>query len=187
MNLARCVNGVNTVYIDTAEHKRSLGKATVLEINGPPLDTLGPVKNWTTPPCEQQARRVTRYSDSRRSLSMRMCVLFCIALVCALSSGGFSLAAQRRAVTNTGIPLDERIAVRIKGTLLRVPAGYLWPATSEVRRRENNWEGLDFAFWMPDRRYPEVPLVSRRGFRPREPGRDAPRAEAYVVEVRHLK
>jgi hypothetical protein len=48
-------------------------------------------------------------------------------LVCLLNAAAFFASAQIRTKTDTGVPFDEPILVRVRDVLLRVPAGYLWP------------------------------------------------------------
>jgi hypothetical protein len=115
------------------------------------------------------------------------------AFVCALLLGiicgiGPSAAAGVQTRTSEGVPLDEPILIRLKGMLLRIPAGYLWPwPTQRMRNRVNDTKDLDFDFWMPDRRYPTRQSSSYVGVRPKERGRGEPPPDAYVVWVRQLQ
>src|SRR5215831_12878194 len=105
-----------------------------------------------------------------------------------LSIAALATAAELRTMTHSGIPLDERILVRVRGVLLGIPAGYLWPwPGQDLRNRVNEWRGVDFHFWMPDRRYPEISPISYAGFRPKERGRGEPARDAYIVQVRGLQ
>jgi hypothetical protein len=93
-----------------------------------------------------------------------------------------------RTTTHQGIPLDEPISVRVRDVLVRIPAGYLWPWPAPTfRGRVNDWKGLGFQFWMPDRRYVEIAPGSIIGFRPQEAGRPPPAPDAYIVNVRDFK
>jgi hypothetical protein len=123
-------------------------------------------------------------------------VAFAASLVAALASAvhhfpmakaeGSSVAAtERRTMTERGVPLDEPLLVNVRGVLFRIPTGYVWPPP-DARGRVNNWPSLSFAFWMPTRRYLEIDKVSYPFFRPREPGRDRPGVDEYVVDVRGL-
>jgi hypothetical protein len=110
-----------------------------------------------------------------------------ISLVCLFDAASLSVSAERRVTTDSGIPLDEPIQIRVRDVLLRVPAGYLWPwPDRSLRDRVNEWKALAFDFWMPDRRYLEINNLSLLSYRPKERGRDEPLPDAYVVEVTTL-
>jgi hypothetical protein len=124
-----------------------------------------------------------RFAGLRARVSLDMVLVLAIAYA-LLHPIDVSAQAQRRVTTNSGIPFDEIIEIRVRGTLLRIPAGYLWPDHA-ARGRVNEKTELGFMFWMPDRRY----LEARPGpsvFRPLEPGRDYPRSSTYVVSVNTL-
>jgi hypothetical protein len=105
-----------------------------------------------------------------------------------LVAGGYAATAQLRSMTDTGVPLDEPILVRLRDVPLRVPAAYLWPWPSQaMRNRVNDLQEIGFSFWMPERRHLETNPLSLLSFRPKEPGRDEPSPDAYVVEVRQLQ
>jgi hypothetical protein len=93
--------------------------------------------------------------------------------------------AQIRTTTHNGIPLDLPIGIRLVGTLLSVPAGYLapWPPLSK-RYSVTDTGRIAFNFWMPSRRYVEIDSLSIAGSRPQEKGRPPPPSDAYVVNVR---
>jgi len=90
--------------------------------------------------------------------------------------------------TREGIPLDELIRIRIGDTQLRVPAGFIapWPK-SKMRNVLNDWQGISFNFWMPERRYVEINDLSLTNFRPKESGRDPSSGVPFVVKVRPLR
>jgi hypothetical protein len=121
---------------------------------------------------------------SRRSRATMLCAL----LAYAGTGVTLSVCEEIRRSTYDGIPLDEPILIRMRETLLRVPAGYLlpWPART-MRGRTNDKTRISIEFWMPDKRYPEISPLSRISSRPREPGRQEPPADAYVVRVNGLK
>ncbi|MBP1093310.1 hypothetical protein JOE50_003840 [Bradyrhizobium japonicum] len=95
-----------------------------------------------------------------------------------------TLPSQRRTTTDGVLRLDEPVTVRLRSTMLQVPAAYLspWPH-AEVRHRVNDVRSLRFEFWMPDGRYLEVNPISNASFRPKEPGRAEPSQDAFVVRV----
>lgn len=102
----------------------------------------------------------------------------------ALPPGGATSMEQWRTRTPMDVPLSELVTVETQGERFRLPAGYLdswlYPMSSEgVIKRDR----LAFAFWMPSRRYPENEPSSTPSFRPREPGRDPPGSDEYIVKV----
>lgn len=97
-------------------------------------------------------------------------------------------SGQIRTTTYDGIPLDEPFLIRMRGVLLRIPAGYLGPWPSPAGRgRVGEMKSIKFNFWMPDSRYVEIGDLSIAGFRPKEPGRGDPPSEASVVRVNDLQ
>jgi hypothetical protein len=128
-------------------------------------------------------RQFARFAGLRARISMDMVLVLAIAYP-LLHPIEVSAQAQRRVTTNRGIPFDEIIEVRVRGALLKIPAGYLWPELV-ARGRVNEKAEMGFSFWMPDRRYLEA-QPSPSGFRPVEPGRDYPRSSTYVVSVNSL-
>lgn len=99
-------------------------------------------------------------------------------------------AEQVRTTVDGVLPLDEPILFRVRGVLLQVPAGYLWPwpmPHQHLRGRINDEKDIDFDFWMPDRRYLEVNPFSYVGFQPKENGRESPGPDRYTVRVRGLE
>lgn len=109
-----------------------------------------------------------------------------ILVACAvlLSVSAPAGAEERRTHTPTGVPLDQPIAIEVEGQRYSIPAGYLeiWPKPEHLRR-VSQFRFLAFAFWMPDRRFPEVEPIYTPSFRPREPGRSNPGADEYLVKV----
>lgn len=108
-----------------------------------------------------------------------------IALALAIGSGGAS-SAQIRDKTFDGAPLSGLVDVQVNGVVLRLPAGYIWssvrPGTVSVR------PSLYFRFWMPDKRWPEIPPFSGQPvYRPPEPGRPPPGKDAYLVQVKSIR
>lgn len=114
-------------------------------------------------------------------------LLLAVSVVVTMASAP-SAPAQIRTTTYDGIPLDEPFLTRMRGVLLRIPAGYLGPWPSPAGRdRVGETKSIKFNFWMPDRRYVEIGDLSIAGFRPKEPGRGDPPPEASVVRVNDLQ
>lgn len=105
-----------------------------------------------------------------------------VALMAVFSPHGASIA-QIRDRTLDGVPLRERIDVAVNSVPLRVPAGYIWPTRREQGQVSARPE-MFFRFWMPDRRWPEVPAFGVQPvYRPREQGRPRPGNDTYLVYV----
>jgi hypothetical protein len=101
---------------------------------------------------------------------------------------GRPLIVRKRTTTDGVLPFDEPVSIKVKGVPLHVPAAYIFPwPHQEVRNRVNEAKALNIEFWMPDRRYLEISPLSNVEFRPTEPDREQPGAEAYIVKVRGLQ
>lgn len=105
-----------------------------------------------------------------------------VALAIVLGAPAASIA-QVRDKTFDDVPLRERVDVEVNGVLLRVPAGYIWPTRRE-RGHVNVRPEMFFRFWMPDKRWPEVPAFGVQPvYRPHEQGRPRPGNDTYLVYV----
>lgn len=113
-----------------------------------------------------------------------------IVVLLLITSGGSapSAAVDVQGGTDDGVALDEPILVRVKGVLLRIPAGYLRPLPShKLRNRVNEAQELRFDFALPDARYPAQPSAGNGRDRPQGNGRGEPPREPHVVNVRDLQ
>jgi hypothetical protein len=101
---------------------------------------------------------------------------------------GGLVSSKPRTTTDGVLPLDEPIAIKVKGVLLRVPAAFIspWPHAA-ARNRISESSTLRFEFWMPDKRYLEINPISNADFRPREPGRGEPSRDSYTVRIWDLQ
>lgn len=99
---------------------------------------------------------------------------------------------ERVSEDSAGHTLSEAHFFNIRGTLLKIPFGYLnpWPthlekiiAGSRNGGKGHEIPGLAFAFWMPTLRYPELDRFSTAWYRPCEQGRTIPQDGQYIVEA----
>src|SRR4051812_17133600 len=118
---------------------------------------------------------------------VRYLTLFVAALVASTGTAAAE-PIQTRTRTDSGVPLDEIIRINLGGTILHVPAGYLWTGPQQnARNRVNEQSELAFDFWMPSRRHLETNPLSYAGFQPKEFGRQPPPADSYTVRVRQFQ
>src|SRR5262245_28845414 len=89
--------------------------------------------------------------------AQRLAASLCMLLSSLLIGTVSPMAEDITRTTFDGIPLEEPIRFRIRGSEYRIPAGYLapWP-TQTVRNVVSDTDAISFNFWMPDRRYVEV-------------------------------
>lgn len=129
-----------------------------------------------------QIRLLSFISSMRRRFPAAMA---CIAMSIIMASEAMSEDIRRS--TYSGIPLDEPVAIRLRDTVLDIPAGYLAPWPTRSTRGQLSLRTVSFNFWMPSKRYVEIDGLSIAGFHPREAGREAPTEGQSVVRVNDVR
>ncbi|WP_271898804.1 hypothetical protein [Candidatus Phyllobacterium onerii] len=113
---------------------------------------------------------------------------------CEHTSAVSSNGAGKPVLTDSAAHLlSEEHFFNVRGTLLKVPFGYLnpWPSTHLEKIAANPKDGdathkipgLAFAFWMPNLRYSELDRFNTPWYRPCEKGRTIPQDGEYIVEA----
>ncbi len=120
-----------------------------------------------------------------------------IALFLALSVWGATDASAGTACppeTDENLPISEKyvffdhpyatpIYVEAFGDLYRIPLGYLRSQGGREPGQVYKQKGIDFAFWMPTKRFVERSVITTPNYRPCEAGRPRPTKEDFVVKA----
>jgi hypothetical protein len=134
---------------------------------------------------EPDIKRLTAPDIRARSVRWSA-VVACMAI--SFATANDAMSQDIRHSTHSGIPFDERISVRLRETVLDIPAGYFapWPKLTS-RGLLNSTKSIGFNFWMPTKRYVEIDDMSIASFHPREKGRAAPAEGQSIVRVSNLQ
>lgn len=135
--------------------------------------------------------------DARLMVHRRRChvrALICrIAVAASFACVGGSAIAMtgeeiRRGIIESSqsraLPSSHIIKVNLSGTKLAIPIGYfdVRPLISNVKSGiSGDW--INFSFWMPSGRAPEIETFYHPGFQPKEPGLPLPGPNEHIVKV----